>query len=254
MARGRHAGHYLGRLREGQTCSIKVKASDVEEKTTTIGLLTGSDRRCRSQAGATHRAAPISDLTFAIGPTTLTRYEFQNKLVEAEALKASHNPITFEPTPGYPADLQPRLRARSANKTQVQTIAANLDPDSLLSDFHSIDRGAPIIGPDTRWSRAMVVSWLYSSLLLQHPDVYAKYRAEVIARAEGLGLSAEQAQSMTHPVVVRERVTDVPRRQFVEEANASTTLAPSAIEVARSDALKITPKCSTLLWWVTISR
>lgn len=220
-------------------CTFKVKAADeAVRETFSIKELGGAINQVRRQLQA-GKAIAASPLTFAMGPTTLTKYELRHRLVEASDLIASHNPFTFEPNPGYPPELQPRMRGRSANRSQVQEIAKNLDADALLTDFHSIDRGSPIVGADN-----IVESGNGRVMALQHaiqeiPESYQRYRDELLKRVESFGLSRQDAESMKDPVLVRERITDMPRRTFVEDANTSATLTPSAIEVARSDALRI---------------
>ena len=86
--------------------------------------------------------------TFAIGINGLVRYEFEFKIVDAAKLMISHDSFTFAPNPNYPVELQPRTRDRAAAKLQVMGIAAKLDPEALLTDFKSLDRGSPIIGND----------------------------------------------------------------------------------------------------------
>ena len=236
-----------GKCKGKESCTLKVKASESVEAVSSIGGLYTSIERVLKKIEETH-APPPSATTFAIGSTTLTRYEFRNKLVEASDLLASHDPVTFEPTPNYPAELQPRLRGRQANRSQVQNIAKNLDPEALLSDFHSIDRGAPIVGPDNVVESGNGRVMALQLAVAQFPEVYARYREDLMARAKSLGVSEEEARGMKAPVLVRVRLTDVPRRQFVEEANASTTLAPSAIEVARADASHLTLETVQQLW------
>jgi hypothetical protein len=237
-----------GKCQGKESCTLKVKASESVEAVSSIGGLTKSIEDVLKGIEANRAPAP-SARTFAVGPTTLTKYELEHVLVEADSLIVSHNPVTFEPNPAYPPELQPRLRGRQANRSQVQQIAKSLDADVLLTDYHSIDRGAPIIGPtdnvvESGNGRTMAIQLAVS----EFPESYAQYRAEVMTRAASLGLSEDKAKSMTHPVVARRRLTDVPRRQFVEEANASTTLAPSAIEIARSDASHLTLDMVAQLW------
>jgi hypothetical protein len=237
-----------GKCQGDKSCSIKVTATEGTSKDSSIGGLSEAIESVLRELDQ-RKVKPASPLTFAVGPTTLTKYELENVLVEADDLIASHNAQTFEPNPDYPSELQPRLRGRQANRSQVQQIAKNLDADVLLTDYHSIDRGAPIIGVsdnvvESGNGRTMAIKLAISD----YPESYTLYRAELIARAASLGLSEQQAKSMTHPVVVRRRLTDVPRRQFAEEANASTTLAPSAIEIARADASHITPQMVSQLW------
>ena len=197
------------------------------------------DEICRAKgigvvAGVSH--------TFALGQNQLTRYEFEYRLAEAESLIASHNSFTFEPNPAYPPELQPRLRARAAPRVQVEKIATNIDPAALLTEFHALDRGAPIVGPDMKVvesgnGRVMGIQLA----IVEFPSSWGRYQAALKERVVQFGLTTAQVETMKHPVLVRVRKTEVDRRAFVEECNASPVLAASAIETARADALKITP-------------
>lgn len=60
------------------------------------------------------------------------------------------------------------------------------------------------------------------------------------AVAPSYALSVELVDKFKVPMLVRERLTKVDCKQFVEESNASTTIESSAIEKARTDAVKIT--------------
>jgi hypothetical protein len=219
------------------SCSLKVKGVvETVETSTPAGLSDAINTVIRHMEKRTGNK--VSPLTYAIGPTSLTRYELKYKITPAELLVTSHNPFTFEVNPEYPQILQPRLRGRAANKAQVLTMAAHLEPDALLDDFHSIDRGAPIVNSDnvvlSGNGRVMAIQ----NAVKEHPASYENYLQHLKAAAENYGLKVTK---ITNPVLVRELVTKIDLRTFVEEANASTTIAPSAVEVARSDAQKITP-------------
>jgi len=219
------------------TCSLKVKGSvETVETTTAAGLPDAIDSVIRHlEKRAEGKATP---LTYAIGSTSLTRYELRYRVRDAKTLISSNDPITFEPNKEYPQDLQPRLRGRAANKAQVLQMAANLDPDALLDDFHSVDRGAPIVDDN-----GVVLSGNGRVMAIQHaiaefPKSYAVYKEHLTQAAPNYGLKVGK---IDNPVLVRELVTKIDKRTFVEEANASPAIASSAIEVARSDAQKITP-------------
>ena len=191
-------------------------------------------------APPTPARSPSVQQTFAIGPNGTTRYEFEWAIRDLGDLIASHDPATFEPNPEFPQVLQPRLRARAANRLQVETMAASLDPASLLEDFHSLDRGAPIIGPDSivESGNGRVMALTLASV--QHPEVYRNYKRALSEIAPRYGLTEAAVKRHGAPALVRIRLTEVDRRTFVEEANASATLTASAIEQARSDAAHIT--------------
>ena len=176
-------------------------------------------------------------LTYAIGPSEI-RYELRYDIRDLKTLVQSNDPITCEMNPAYPQELQPRLRERAANKAQVLIMAAKLKPHLLLDEFHSIDRGAPIVD-----STGVVLSGNGRIMAIQHavsefPSIYAVYKEHLIRAAPNYGLNLG---TISNPVLVRELVSDVDRHNFIEEANASTSISASAIEVARSDATKITP-------------
>lgn len=183
---------------------------------------------------------PVGITTTALGMDGLTRYDFEYRIVPLDNLVVSHDPFTFEPNPDYPKDLQPRLRERKAAEIQVEKIAANLEPDALLTDFHTLDRGAPIIGPD------MVVEAGNGRVMglrraaQEYPERYQLYLERLRERARDFGLRPSDVDSLKRPALLRVRVTDVDRVAFTQEANSAATLAPSAIENARTDAENIT--------------
>ncbi|BAS31228.1 SNF2-related protein [Dehalococcoides mccartyi] len=232
---------------EGKVCNFKVAGIDkVEASTASINELGKLISQIAARPDLSIRKKPdqaVSNKTWAVGTSTTTRYEFEHKIVDALKIKASHNPIDFTPTPGYPQELQPRNRDRAATRLQVERIAANLDPGSLLTDFHGIDRGTPIVGPDmvveSGNGRVMAMILAYKN----HPSVWAKYLETMVNKLPEFGLSfGKKEESFEAPILVRVRLTQVDRKQFVEEANASTTIQSSAIETGRSDANKITPE------------
>lgn len=178
--------------------------------------------------------------TFAIGINGLIRYEFELKIVDATKLMISHAPFTFAPNPDYPVELQPRIRDRAAARLQVMEMAAKLDPDALLDDFRSLDRGSPIVGNDgiVESGNGCVMAILLTAD--QHPEIYATYRKALKALAPKYALPFELVDEFKIPVLVRERITVVDRRVFVQECNNPTTMESSPVEKAKIDATRIT--------------
>ncbi len=133
-----------------ELCQFRVKATKVTEAVTgAISTLPDVVDEVRRRAEEAERTlVPGSGQTFAFGSLSGTRYEFRLQLVESAVLIVSNDPFTFVANPDFPRELQPRLRDRASLRLQVETLAANLNADLLLTDFHSLDRGAPIIGPD----------------------------------------------------------------------------------------------------------
>jgi hypothetical protein len=183
--------------------------------------------------------APAGITTTALGMDGLTRYEFEFKIVSLDDLVISHDPFTFEVNPVYPEELQPRIRERAATKIQVEKIAANLEPDALVTDFHVIDRGAPIIGPDLVVEAGNGRIMGIMRAVADFPENYERYKDALKSRATDYGLRPEDIDSIDNPVLVRVRMTEVDRTAFAQEANQAATIAPSAIENARTDAKKI---------------
>jgi len=183
---------------------------------------------------------PAGITTTALGMDGLTRYEFEFKIIELDKLIISHDPFTFEVNPEYPEELQPRIRERAAAKVQVEKIAANLEPEAVITDFHVIDRGTPIVGPDLVVEAGNGRVMGITKAAADHPDKYKEYKDQLRERAGDYGLKAKDIDSMEKPVLIRVRMTDVDRTTFAQEANQAATIAPSAIENARTDAPKIT--------------
>ena len=168
-------------------------------------------------------------------------YRFQLELVEADELisKVSHNPESFEPTAGYPEDLQPRERGAIAQQADIRKMASNLQPN-LLMDSPTLTEGAPIVGPADGWveagnGRAMAIIRAKN----EHPDKYASYKAALEQNADRLGLTKADITNMTNPVLVRKRLLsmdDATRKMFIDEANVAGTRTYSPYEQARTDA------------------
>ena len=228
------------------TCSFSVKSVDTTEGRT--GSVKGLGRVIKEVAASadakTRVVGAVSPKTFAPGISTRNRYEFEWRVVEASDLVVSHNPFTFELNPKYTAKIQPRIRERAANQLQVRNIAANLDPDKLLLDFHAIDTGSPIVGEDllVECGNGRVMALLLAAK--EHPAEVERYKLALKEIAPAYALSPDKIDKMKVPVLVRvrlNRMTGTQRQAFAEECNARPTMATSAIENARTDADKITP-------------
>lgn len=156
-------------------------------------------------------------------------------IVEADALIASHNEIGTV-NPAYPAELQPRDRARTGSIEQVQKIANDIDHESLGRSGRA-DSGAPIIGDDmvveSGNGRTIALKLAYATGKAE------QYREWLISEAEYFGMTAEQIERFSEPVLVRIRQTDIDRKQFTIEANQDDKLAYSATERAKTDAGRI---------------
>lgn len=226
-----------------ELCQFRVKATKVTEAVTgAISTLPDVVDEVRRRALEAERTlVPGSGQTFAFGSLSGTRYDFRLQLVESSVLIVSNDPFTFVANPDFPRELQPRLRDRASLRLQVETLAASLNADLLLTDFHSLDRGAPIIGPDMAVESGNGRAMGILRAVQDHKDVYGDYRQEMSDRAPEFGVTADEVSALESPVLVRLRVTDVDRVEFVQEANLSAAVSSSSVENALTDAQFITP-------------
>ena len=165
------------------------------------------------------------------------KYQAEYAVVELDDLIASHLPDGTE-NPAFDPNLQPRDRGDASSQLQVEDIARNLDPDLLLDDTSSMNDGAPIIGDDM-----MVESGngrVMAMKLAASNPVYAArmdvYKRQLLADLGRYGLTADDVGAMRMPVLVRRRLTDVDRSEFVKEANEASGKSFRSAESAVQDA------------------
>lgn len=162
-----------------------------------------------------------------------TEFEVRDEVVEASSLITS-NSADGKVNPAYPKALQPRDRSRSASLTQINDIAANLNP-KLLGKNPSVTDGAPIVSPDNE-----VESGNGRTLAIQQAYARgngAKYRAWIESQGH-------DTSGMAEPVLIRRRVTpmtEAERVDYTTAANERTTLALSSTERAIADGKKMGP-------------
>jgi 2'-5' RNA ligase len=186
----------------------------------------------RQKPGA---AKADGDPTRAYGTDPNQSYQLQHRVVDMADLKAS-NLANGAINPDYDPALQPRDRSRAASQAQIDQVARNLNPDVLVTDFHRIDAGSPIID-----ANGNVLSGNGRTLALQraadmNPAQYAAYKARLKDEAERLGIDPKSIDGMRNPVLVRELKGDADPVAFAREANSSGTLRMSPLEQAKVDA------------------
>lgn len=226
-----------GTCKHNGPCNIRIRATD--EATATVDDASALDdavnevwRRLQQQRGG-------SAQTFAIGVNGVTRYNFELRVVDASQLVVSNDPFTFAINPRYPAELQPRDRDRSALKSQVEKIAANLSPDALIEDFRTLDRGTPIAGPDLVVEGGNGRTMALIRAAADFPDSFRRYRDRLTERLPEFGLDPGLAHELETPVLVRIRLSQVDRKAFAAETNTPPGISSSAIEDAQTDAKAI---------------
>ena len=165
------------------------------------------------------------------------KYQAEFTVVELDDLIQSHMP-DGSPNPAYDPNLQPRDRGDASSRLQVEEISNNLDPELLLDDTSSMNDGAPIIGDDLMVEsgngRIMGMKLAAASPVLQ-PRLEA-YKRKLLADLDMYGLTVDDVGSMRMPVLVRRRITDVDRTEFVKEANDSSGKSFRSAEGAAMDA------------------
>ena len=171
------------------------------------------------------------------------KIDLKYKVVSADDLIVSNN-ADGTVNPNYPQELQPRERTRQASILQVQNIAKNIVPEKL-GESANVSDGSPIIGNDnvveSGNGRTMALSLMYKN----NPEGAQKYIEFIKANAEKFGIDANNLPK--NPVLVRERLTNVDRVEFVKQANESNLSAMSATELAKSDSERLTSDILNLL-------
>lgn len=173
-----------------------------------------------------------------------TEFDADYKLVEADNLITSHsakNSEDFAPNPAYPKELQPRDRNRVAMKSQIDNIVNKLRPEDL-GESRSVNQGAPIINSngvvENGNGRSIALTRMYKGKAKTAP-LYRKFLKD---NAEKFGISPEQIDKMSNPILVRERKGDVDVKKITTSTEGGAKLG--AGEQANVDAGKI--KASTL--------
>jgi hypothetical protein len=160
--------------------------------------------------------------------------DFQYAVYNKDDLITSHDD-KLDVNKAFPPKLQPRSRERAASIGQVDEILRLMNPPRL-GENPLINDGAPVVGPDlvVEIGNGRTIA-LRKGYNLNHKNM-AKYRAWLMADADKFGLDKKKLANVPNPILVRERLTDVDREDFVRKTNKSTTAAMSATEDALADA------------------
>ncbi len=192
-------------------------------------------RRVRGD-GETIKASSIRD---DVAVTTRGReVPVTYAIVDLDDLIASHDQ-SLARNPRFPAELQPRDRARAASAAQIADIAANLNP-RLLDQSNAAGDGAPVIRADgvvlSGNGRVLAIASAYERGF----DTAGAYRDYLTAQGYPTGDTAR-------PVLVRVARDLEDAEGFAREANERATAALSAPEQARTDAANLKPGDFALL-------
>lgn len=156
-------------------------------------------------------------------------------VVDVADLVTSHDDA-LNPNPEFPAELQPRDRARAASEQQIARIANAINPELLAESPKAAD-GAPIVGRDK-----VVESGNARTIALRRAYGNGKaddYRAFVVAEAERFGLDPAELEGIAQPALVRVALDEYDRAEFARQANESTVAVMSVTEQAMADARRL---------------
>ena len=204
------------------------RGSDTQARSGATSPLTGEIARQALDPQAFPVRGKESSVVTERGAVIPTQYV----AVEASSLITSHDNV-LKPNPAFPAELQPRDRARAASEAQITQIENKLNPELLAESVKASD-GAPIIGKD-----GVVESGNARTIGLRRAYESGKaeqYRAWLNDNSQRFGLDREQVMSMKQPVLVRVGTGEYNRAEFARQANESTVAQMSAPEMAKSDA------------------
>ena len=131
------------------------------------------------------------------------------------------------------------MRDRVASRLQIEQMAKSLNPEALLVDVGTLDRGPMIVGPDNvvESGNGRVLALTRTSL--DYPQQLRIYQERLRAILPTYGLTLADIEHIKDPVLVRERQGNVDRAAFAAEANQSAVLGMSPLEHALQDAGRI---------------
>lgn len=162
-------------------------------------------------------------------------------LCEADVPITSHD-INLRPNPAFPACIQHRDRGKVSTEDDLNEKIARFEP-AYLGESISAGDGAPIVGPDYVVESGNGRIILLRRLYRDHLRKAAEYRGWLLLNAPSFGIARDHVDALTRPVLVRVRSTLLSpeeRIAFAEDANTDPKLKLSPVEVARSDANRLT--------------
>ena len=182
----------------------------------------------------------------AYGVDPNVEYEFVFRVVDLDDLIPSHTDA-LSPHPDYPKEVQPRLRERMASQAQIMEIYTRFKPDVLLTDVRSLERGPMIIGDDLAVESGNARVLVLRKLRQENPELWREYGQQLIGRLDEWGIAPSEVRGIASPVLVRQRLTEVDREAFAQEANLPSVLAMSAAESAVQDAKRLSENAVSAL-------
>ena len=173
--------------------------------------------------------------TSAFGADPNKTYKMQYKVVELKDLVTSHMDNLMQ-NPNYPPELQPRIRNREVSRSQIEGMAAELNPDALLYDTRTLEVGPMIVGPDNIVESGNGRVMALRKAAQENQAKFQEYVTKLRQEAWSMGIDPKEVDAMSQPVLVRQRLTSVDRASFAAEANIPAVMSMSPFEQAVQDA------------------
>ena len=150
----------------------------------------------RSQAELDPAAFPVQGDDATVVTERGLRLPVRYAVVDIADLVTSHDDA-LNVNPDFPAEFQPRDRARAASEQQIARIAGNINPELLAESPKAAD-GAPIVGTDR-----VVESGNARTIALRRAYANGKadeYRAFLVENAARFGLDPAALEGIEQPV------------------------------------------------------
>ena len=126
------------------------------------------------------------------------------RLIEAEDLVPSHNPLSFEPDPRYPANVQEREYQNDTNEQiKVAMGAQKLNPGIMLHRSPTAVDGPPLVTEDGCALGGNGRSMMLKRAYLTEPEKADAYRDALRCELGQFGIPQRELEGMRQPVLVR---------------------------------------------------
>lgn len=186
----------------------------------------------------------------------LREIEYQWTLLPAEKLLPSHSPMTGNPDPLYPADLQPRQRDAGAYNQWVEQEAKKLDYQQLVNERFAADAsvGAPLVGPEQKIDgldmhivengngrTQLLLRGMFDPAYVDQLRAYQEYLKANVAK---FGIDPAAMETTNPMFLVRQRTTPLTNdllKQYMQVGNESAAVSYTSSEKALALAQTLTP-------------
>lgn len=211
-------------------------AARVAEAEKHFGVVQATDE----PIGAGALKGPVGKEGFAYHPQNAgVKFRYRYRVESLDDLTPSHTDL-LSPNPKYKGELQPRNRGKAGTLAQIEKLHREFEPALLLEDTTALDKGPPMTGPDSLVESGSMRDLLLRKVRREDPGRWAQYQDALKTKVAEFGISPEELAKVKDPVLVRERLTAVDRKEFARIANEDPKLKMGPEEVAAVDAARMT--------------